>query len=482
MATTNESIPESTTLPPVSPPPTEPPDQPIANSAELQEAALTTELPLSTTVPTDTPTTPLTVATEGEPAVTSIPSDDLFKVDFANSNVPKQEADSESPPDLSEAPEHPIGGDIPMEATKTSTTSMTGSSDSYVMVAEATPSPPQTITESQILEEVEPKSKPEPVEEEWLDILGNGSLKKLLLEKGSEVKPTRGQRVVLDLTGHLHQMDGVVVEEQKDLEVELGETEVVQGLDLAVPLMTLGEVSWLFMVSRFGYGETGNGTNIPGNVDLYYMVKLKEIFPRYDYENMEEDKMIEMLEKKKLRGNNLYKLKQFPLAISVYNSAFNMLNSNPYVNTPDGKNIGCRLLTNLAIAQYKVDNLNESLSSCDKALTLVPQDTKALYRKSVILTERQEYEDSIRCLEQALAYSPEDKLVDQELKRVRGLNSQSNRRQRDICRRMIQGSTQERIPQVETGGNSSGKIVVLIASGVVAITAVCLGLLLFKKT
>ena len=367
-----------------------------------------------------------------------------------------------------------------MEATKTSTTSMTGSSDSYVMVAEATHSPPQTITESQILEEIEPKSKPKPVED-WLDILGNGSLKKLLLEKGGEVKPTRGQRAVLDFTGLLHQMDGVVVEEQKDLEVELGEADIVQGLDLAVPLMTLGEVSWVFMVSRFGYGEAGNGTNIPGNVDLYYMVRLKQILPRYDYENMEEDRMIELLEKKKSRGNTLYKLKQFSLAISVYNSAFKMLNSNPYVNTPDGKNIGCRVLTNLAIAQYKVDNLDESLISCDKALTLVPQDTKALFRKSVILSERQEYEESVRCLEQALDSSPEDSVVTQELKRVRALNSQSNRRQRDVYRRMIQGSTQERTPQVDTGGHSA-KVVVLIASGIVAITAVCLGLFLFKKS
>ena len=480
MATTSESIPEPTDLPPVSLPPTESPDQPVADSAELQEAALTTEPTLSAAVPTDTPKTPLTATTEEEPVVTSIPSDDLFKVDFASSNVPKLEDNPKLPLGLSETPEHPIGEETPIEATKTSTTSMAGSSDSYVMVTGATPSPPQTITESQIMEEIEPKSKPEPVEEEWLDILGNGSLKKLLLEKGGEVKPTRGQRVILDFTGLLQQMDGVVVEEQKDVEVELGEAEIVQGLDLAIPLMTLGEVSWVFMLSRFGYGESGNGTNIPANADLYYMVKLKEILPRYDYENMEEDKMIELLEKKKLRGNNLYKLKQFTLAISVYNSAFKLLNSNPYVNTPDGKNIGCRLLTNLAIAQYKVDNMNESLISCDKALTLVPQDTKALYRKSVVLTDKQEYEESVRCLEQALASSPEDSIVDLELKRVRALNSQSNRRQRDVYRRMIQGTTQERIPQVETGGHN-GKAMVLIASGVVAIAAVCLGLFLFKK-
>ncbi|KAI6653816.1 Peptidyl-prolyl cis-trans isomerase FKBP8 [Oopsacas minuta] len=489
-----DSIPESTN-PAVTLPPNQPSDQSIANPNELQEASInpitdshTPTQPTGTPtsrptddIPTSEPHTSVTESTKDEVMV-SMPRDDLLNVDFANSNVSTPVVNLDPPLDVSENAEHPLDDSTVLEETKSNTTPMIVSSDSFVMVPGYGADPPQTILESQILEELEPKSKPVIAEEDWLDILGNGSLKKLIIEKGGSAQPTRGQRVLLDFAGHLSQMDGVVVEEQTDFEAELGESEIVQGLDLAIPLMMKGEVAWIFVTSRFGYGDTGNGRNIPANTDLYYMVKLKEIYPRYDFPNLTEDKLMELVERKKSRGNNLYKLNQLALAITSYSNAIKILKSHQYITTPEGKTIGCRILTNLAIAQYKHELANESLVSCDDALRLIPQDTKALYRKATILTERQEYEDAIHCLEQALASSPDDNIVEQELKRVRLLNYQSNRRQRDVYRRMIQGSTPNREIPVEEKEGNKGKLAVLVASSVVAVAAICLGLLLYKKS
>ena len=461
-------------------------DQPLSTPGEIEEASI--EPITDSLIPSDvTINTPVALSeyqttqatTTAEPSsdvIDTIPSDDLFTVKLQNSNAPVAQPDPLPPLDLLETAEQPLDDSLQSSVGKSSAASMTGSTDSYVVVTDPVPSPPQTITESQL--EPEPVSKPE----EWLDVLGNGSLKKLTVQKGGSQQPTRGERVLLDLTGRLSEMEGLVVEEQRDLEVEVGEADVVQGLDLALPLMTEGEIAWVYMQSRFGYGETGNGDNIPANADLYYMVKLKEVHPRYNYAGLTEDKLRELVERKKSRGNSMYKLCQLALAVTAYSSAIKALQAHQYSDTPEGKLIGCRILTNLAIAQYKQDNAHQSLVSCDKALGLVPGDTKALYRKSIILIEKQEYEESICCLEEALRYSPEDVLVEQELRRVRALNEQSNRRQRELYRRMISVNTREQTqPKEETEGSRS-KLVVLVASSVIAVAAICVGLFLFKRT
>lgn len=51
--------------------------------------------------------------------------------------------------------------------------------------------------------------------------------------------------------------DGTVVEEAKNMELHLGDNEVVQGLDMAIALMNLGEKAEVKVNARFAYGELG---------------------------------------------------------------------------------------------------------------------------------------------------------------------------------------------------------------------------------
>lgn len=51
--------------------------------------------------------------------------------------------------------------------------------------------------------------------------------------------------------------DGTVVDEATDMELHLGDNEVVQGLDMALALMNLGEKAVVTVNSRFAYGELG---------------------------------------------------------------------------------------------------------------------------------------------------------------------------------------------------------------------------------
>lgn len=77
--------------------------------------------------------------------------------------------------------------------------------------------------------------------EGWEDVLGSGRLRRRVVKVGEgEEMPARGSRVVVRVE---ERVAGRVVGEEQEVEFNVGEAEVLQCLDLVVPLMCLGEVS-----------------------------------------------------------------------------------------------------------------------------------------------------------------------------------------------------------------------------------------------
>lgn len=65
--------------------------------------------------------------------------------------------------------------------------------------------------------------------DEWVDILGNGQLKKKIIKKGKDgTRPNRGEICTLNITGKLE--DSNIVEEYENLVIQLGDMEVIQVL------------------------------------------------------------------------------------------------------------------------------------------------------------------------------------------------------------------------------------------------------------
>lgn len=65
--------------------------------------------------------------------------------------------------------------------------------------------------------------------EEWMDILGNGQLKKRIIKEGEkDVQPQRGDICTMKIVGALD--DGTVVERYDDMSIQIGDLEVVQVL------------------------------------------------------------------------------------------------------------------------------------------------------------------------------------------------------------------------------------------------------------
>lgn len=89
-----------------------------------------------------------------------------------------------------------------------------------------------------------------------IDVIGNGQLVKKTIKAGDDgIQPQRGNICKINLVGKLE--DGTIVEEHKEYAVQVGDVEVVQGVDMSIPLMTIGEIAEISVDSRFAYGAQG---------------------------------------------------------------------------------------------------------------------------------------------------------------------------------------------------------------------------------
>ncbi len=61
---------------------------------------------------------------------------------------------------------------------------------------------------------------------------------------------------------------------------------MIQGIDLAVALMDLGEISQMEIGPRFAYGSQGNGKDIPADSTILYTVELLQIEKEKDLEDV----------------------------------------------------------------------------------------------------------------------------------------------------------------------------------------------------
>jgi peptidylprolyl isomerase len=110
--------------------------------------------------------------------------------------------------------------------------------------------------------------------EEWVE-MDNG-LKYQIVKEGTGEVAKKGDTVSVHYTGTL--TDGKKFDSSVDrgqpFEFPLGAGRVIQGWDLGVAGMKVGEKRILHIPSALGYGARGAGGVIPPNTDLIFEVEL----------------------------------------------------------------------------------------------------------------------------------------------------------------------------------------------------------------
>lgn len=127
-------------------------------------------------------------------------------------------------------------------------------------------------------------------DEDVCDILGNNQLLKRIIKKAPDgaKRPARGDLVTITYTGKLE--DGTVVEREEHFQCHVGDFEVVQGLDMVLPMMHVGEVAQVNVDPRFAYGALGlkigntgetviaPNAQVNNNINLMHREKYNKLF------------------------------------------------------------------------------------------------------------------------------------------------------------------------------------------------------------
>lgn len=242
-------------------------------------------------------------------------------------------------------------------------------------------------------------------------------------------------------------------EELDNFAFQLGDSEVVQGLDMSVGLMDIGEKAEVMCNSRFAYGTLGlPSKNIPADATIIYTVELLSAHEESDLEKKSYDSRKEIGNKKRERGNFFFERQEFNSAIQLYRRALEYLDeseggiTNP---TTDGEleptnaqlqdllEDRIKVYNNMAQAQMKIQAFEAALKSVDTVLQCQPNNVKALFRKGKILEGKADVAGAIPLLRKAATLDPENKSIQNELSRLILKSKREARNEKDLYQKML---------------------------------------------
>lgn len=293
------------------------------------------------------------------------------------------------------------------------------------------------------VEEVTLEGKDEEPEDEWVDILGSGDLKKKVIKAGPvESRPSKGHAVVVKASGQLE--DGTAVDVHDELNFTIGDSEVILGLEMILPLMDKGEIADVYMGARFAYGSDGLPPSIPGEATITYRVELLDFYPEQSPDSLSLDQRMEIGNRKRERGNWWFNRGEYAKAIQCYSAAVDFLDDaeveygedvRPEVQTILAERL--KALNNMGAAQMRIEAYDVALKSLEAVLRCQPDNVKALFRKGKVLGLQGKMKDSITFLKKALELEPESRLIHQELAKMREKARVEAESEKSLYRRML---------------------------------------------
>lgn len=112
----------------------------------------------------------------------------------------------------------------------------------------------------------------------------------------------------------------------------------------------------------------------------------------------------------KNKGNEAFKVENYEEAISFYSKAVDLAEK-------DSRDLST-YLKNRAAAYLKVKNYDKVIRDCDEALRIVPEDPKALFRRSQALESLERFEEAYRDAKAIFTVDPTNKAVQPVLARL----------------------------------------------------------------
>lgn len=279
------------------------------------------------------------------------------------------------------------------------------------------------------------------VEDEWLDILGNGSFKKKIIKKGlgSDTRPLRGDIVTADISLYAK---GFLIEENKDIKFIVGDLDVLQGIDLVSHLMEKEEKAKVIIPPKLAYGEKGRSPYVLSSTDVECDIEIKEV-QHVDINCVPVSEKLKYGNDKRLRGNYFYEHGDFVDAVHCYERAIAYLDSIhdcSGMSTEESQGIvdmRIKVHNNLAAAHLKLSAYNAALNSVELVLKVQPRNVKALFRKAMILGAQGLTDEAIVSLRFAASLEPDTKIIQVELNKFENKRKKEAQSQKEMYQRMF---------------------------------------------
>ncbi|KAM7010796.1 peptidyl-prolyl cis-trans isomerase FKBP8-like [Passerculus sandwichensis] len=267
-------------------------------------------------------------------------------------------------------------------------------------------------------------------------------------------RPLPGQEVSVKVLGALE--DGGLVERDPRLIFVPGHGDVVQALELGVPTMQPGEVSFFLAAFPYAYGRPGRRDgrgqeepsqwgrqsraparagvagsrrctsrepDVPPEAPLLFEVTLLEVRDGPDPQPLPPAVRLRLGSQRRERGNFHFARGDFAAALRSYRLSLRALDG-PTAAPPgpeeeeELREQRVKCLNNCAAAELKLGRAEEALAACEAALRICPDNGRALLRRGQLLAEQGRDAEAALVLKRALELDPASKVIHTELSRL----------------------------------------------------------------
>lgn len=172
----------------------------------------------------------------------------------------------------------------------------------------------------------------------WQNVTKNGMIKKCILVDGMSEggRPRSGDTVLVKSQGKLR--EGNIVDDYPMLVFNVGEHEVIDGLDLAVQSMYKNELSIVSVKPEMAYGGLGRKGDIPANSRITYLFGLLHFEKQKEISQLTWAQRRKSGQQRMRLANWWYQRKEYSVAVKCYKRAleyYNNIPTNQECSTPE---------------------------------------------------------------------------------------------------------------------------------------------------
>ncbi|XP_042352227.1 peptidyl-prolyl cis-trans isomerase FKBP4 [Plectropomus leopardus] len=290
-----------------------------------------------------------------------------------------------------------------------------------------------------------------------------GIIRRIITKGQGYSKPNEGASVDVTVEGTC---EGRAFDE-RELKFEIGDGESLGfpvGVEKAIMAMEQGEEAVFNIKPKYGFGNTGSAKyNIPGGATLQYKIKLtafekaKESWEMNTAEKLEQSSIV------KVKGTQYFKEGKYKQAAVQYKRIVSWLERETGLSEEDDKKAKSLRLAahlNLAMCSLKLQEPNQALENCDKALELDASNEKALFRRGEALFGMKEFERARDDFQQVVHLYPANKAAKSQVslcqKRIKEQHEKDKRIYANMFQKFAERDSKKEAEKVKSESKENG--------------------------